>query len=197
MEKNVCKICRREGVKLFLKGERCFSPKCSFTRRSYAPGAHGQKRRVRPSDYYIQLSEKQKARFTYGISENQFKRYYQMLTKSKNKSAERGLLSILETRLDNVIYRLGFASSRKQAKQLIVHGIINVDGKKIDAPSYLVGAGQTVNTSKKDLELTKTQVPSWLKLDKKKKEAKVLSIPIKDQLPGEIDEGLIVEYYSR
>jgi small subunit ribosomal protein S4 len=205
---SVCKLCRREGEKLFLKGERCFSQKCSFERRSYPPGLHGRQAQFRrkESDYRLQLREKQKVRHLYGLFERQFRRYFQQAQQQKGLTGE-NMLIILESRLDNVIYRLGLASSRAQARQLISHGHFEVNGRKMSIPSFLVSAGDKIavreNSKKKtffkDLakELDAGRVPGWLNLDTKSLSGEVLNLPTRDQLDLTLNEQLFVEYYSR
>jgi small subunit ribosomal protein S4 len=204
----VCKLCRREGEKLFLKGERCFSPKCAFERRSYAPGAHGRQAQFRrkESDYSMQLRAKQKARRVYGIYERQFRRYFREAQRQKGLTGL-NLLILLESRLDNVVYRLGFASSRAQARQLVQHGHFEVNGRKTSVPSYLVQAGDViaVQGASRDMahfkEATEiidaSQVPAWLSLDLPSLIGKVVDLPSRDDIDISLDEQLIVEYYSR
>lgn len=205
----VCKLCRREGEKLFLKGSRCLTPKCSFERRSYPPGEHGrdnQFRRGRASDYLLQLREKQKARRIYGVMERQFGRYFRRATQRVGLTGT-NLLVLLETRLDNVVYRLGWADSRAQARQLVQHGHITLNGRKTNVPSALVSAGDTVGvrsesmrrTYFKDLrqDLDDRQVPRWLSLDVRNVSANVLNLPARDDIDISINEQLVVEYYSR
>ena len=205
---SVCKQCRREGEKLFLKGERCFSPKCSFERRSYPPGLHGRQAQFRrkESDYGLQLREKQKVRRLYGVFERQFRRYFQQAQRQKGMTGE-NMLVILESRLDNVVYRLGIASSRAQARQLISHGHFEVNGRKTNIPSFLVSVGDTITvrdiskkkTHFKELakDLDEGRVPGWLSLDTKNLSGKVLSLPTRDQIDLTLNEQLIVEFYSR
>ena len=205
----VCKLCRREGEKLFLKGSRCMTPKCSFDRRSYPPGEHGrdnQFRRGRASDYLLQLREKQKARRIYGIFERQFGEYFQKATRRVGLTGV-NLLVLLESRLDNVIYRLGIADSRAQARQLVSHGHIMLNGRKTKAPSALVSSGDTVSirpesmrrTYFKDLsqEFDDRQVPRWLSINSDSLAANVLQLPARDDIDVSLNEQLIVEYYSR
>jgi small subunit ribosomal protein S4 len=204
----VCKLCRREGEKLFLKGERCFSPKCAFERRSYAPGAHGRQSQFRrkESDYSMQLRAKQKARRVYGIFERQFRRYFREAQRQKGLTGL-NLLILLESRLDNVVYRLGFASSRAQARQLVQHGHFEVNGRKTSVPSYLVQAGDVIAVRGASRDLTHfkevseiidaTQVPAWLSLDLSNLIGKVVDLPSRDDIDISLDEQLIVEYYSR
>src|SRR5437764_4713735 len=170
----VCKLCRREGMKLFLKGERCFTPKCAIERRNQPPGQHGLRRRGKVSDFGVQLREKQKARRTYGILERQFRRHFEMAEKSPGATGER-LLQILETRLDNIVYRLGIADSRAQARQIVMHGHVLVNGVKTDIPSYICKPGEiiAVRPEHRNAEYFKSvavtigrkDIPSWLSLD--------------------------------
>ena len=200
-----CRICRREGQKLFLKGSRCYSDKCSVTRRNYAPGQHGQKR-TKLSEYGTQLREKQKTRSFYGVGEKQFRKYFEM---ASNKKGITGtvLLQILESRLDNVIYRLGLGASRPQARQLVTHGNIEVNGVKTDIASYLVKPGDViaVRESKKDNTVIKANieagaarpVPEWLELDSQNLSAKVLRVVSREEIDLPVEEHLIVELYSK
>lgn len=205
----VCKLCRREGEKLFLKGARCLSPKCAFERRSYPPGQHGREnqfRKGRASDYLMQLREKQKARRIYGIMEEQFSRYFEKASRSKGLTGA-NLLILLERRLDNTIYRLGMAASRSQARQIVQHGHILLNGRKTNIPSALVSAGDAIavrpqstrRTYFKDLrqELDERRVPGWLSVDVANLGAKVLNLPNRDDIDVSLNEQLIVEYYSR
>lgn len=205
----VCRLCRREGEKLFLKGSRCLTPKCSFERRSYPPGEHGrdaQFRRGRASDYLLQLREKQKARRIYGIFERQFSRYFERAEQRVGLTGT-NLLVILESRLDNVIYRLGIGSSRAQARQLVQHGHIMLNGRKTNVPSALVAPGDTVSIRPESLrrpyfrtlrqEIDDRQVPRWLSLDIDNLSAKVLNLPVREDIDVSLNEQLIVEYYSR
>jgi small subunit ribosomal protein S4 len=205
----VCKLCRREGEKLFLKGERCFSPKCSFERRGYAPGQHGkgaQFRRRRDSDYNRQLRAKQKARRTYGILERQFRRYYQVSLGRRGLTGL-NLLQILESRLDNVIFRLGYADSRAQARLLVTHGHFTVNGRRTDVPSMLVSQGDVVavregsrgRTFFKDLSAVAEDrtVPPWLNRELKSLSGSVIRLPERSEIDSNLQEQLIVEYYSR
>ena len=200
-----CKICRREGTKLFLKGERCFTDRCALDRRNYGPGEHGQ-RRARISEYRVQLREKQKVRFNYGVSETQFKRYYEIAKRKKGITGE-NLLLLLERRLDNIVYRMGFASSRPEARQLIGHGHIAVNGRKTDIPSFMVKEGDEIEVREKGkkIEFVKTAlenaeqrgIPEWLEVDVDGMKGKVKTLPERDDLPMEVDETLIVEFYSK
>ncbi len=205
---SACKLCRREGVKLFLKGERCFTPKCAVERRSYPPGMHGRKSQYRRkvSDYSLQLREKQKARRLYGIMESQFRRYFR---EAQRRPGHTGLnlLAMLETRLDNVIYRLGFASSRAQARQLVRHGHFEVDGQKTNVPSFLAKPGQKIAVRERSRNTTyfrevverlgERPVPGWLSLNAEELWAQVLDYPSEEEIEIPLDGSLIVEYYSR
>ncbi len=205
----VCRLCRREGEKLFLKGERCFSPKCSFERRGYPPGQHGkgaQFRRRRESDYNRQLRAKQKARRMYGMLERQFHRYYE-ISLSRRGLTGLNLLQILEARLDNVIFRLGFADSRAQARLLVTHGHFAINGRRSDVPSMLMSQGDTVAVRDgsrgrpyfKDLLAVAEDktVSTWLSRDLKALSGTVLRLPERSEIDGNLNEQLIVEYYSR
>jgi len=199
-----CRLCRREGTKLFLKGERCFSPKCPLEKKgAVAPGQHGLKMRRRLSEYGVQLREKQKAKRTYGVLERQFRRYFKKAFKKRGVTGE-ALLQLLESRLDNVVYRLGFVPSRSVARQLVRHGHILVDGKKVDIPSYQVKPGQVINLNpkamkmevvKKSLAEKKKEIPSWLQ--KRAAVGKIIRLPTREEIGADIAEQLIVEYYSR
>lgn len=205
---SVCKLCRREGEKLFLKGERCFSPKCAFERRSYAPGAHGRQAQYRrkESDYALQLRAKQKARRVYGVYERQFRRYFREAQRRKGLTGV-NLLILLESRLDNVVYRLGFASSRAQARQLVQHGHFDVNGRKTNIPSYLVKPGDVITVRETSRSkgyfgevsevLDQGQVPAWLSLDLPNLAGKVVDLPSRDDVDITLNEQLIVEFYSR
>jgi len=204
-----CKLCRREGEKLFLKGQRCYTAKCAFERRGYPPGEHGrmaQFRRRRVSDYSRQLREKQKTRRIYGVTERQFRRYYRIALKSRGLTGE-NLLRLLERRLDNVVYRLGYASSRAEARLLVTHGHFNVNGRRTDIPSMLVREGDEIEVregSRKrtyfsevgDLAEART-VPQWLQRDLPKLGGKVVQMPERSDVDASLDEQLIIEYYSR
>ena len=205
----VCRLCRREGEKLFLKGERCMSPKCSFERRPYPPGQHGKERqfrRGRASDYLLQLREKQKARRIYGVMERQFRTYFERAEQQSGLTGA-NLLIHLERRLDNVLYRLGVASSRAQARQLVQHGHIMLNGRKTNVPSALVANGDTVSirpeSSRKSYfralrqEIDDRRVPRWLSLDTQNLSANILSLPVREDIDVTVNEQLIVEYYSR
>ena len=200
-----CRICRREGQKLFLKGSRCYSDKCSISRRNYAPGQHGQGKK-KLSEYGTQLREKQKTKSFYGVGEKQFRKYFEMAESKKGITGE-NLLQILESRLDNVIYRVGFGSSRAQARQLVNHGHFDVNGVKTDIPSYLVKPGDviTVRENKKDSKTLKENVeannarpiPEWLEKNNEKLEAKVLRLAAREDVDLPVEEHLIVELYSK
>ena len=200
-----CRICRREGQKLFLKGTRCYSDKCSVTRRNYAPGQHGQKR-TKLSDYCTQLREKQKTRSFYGVGEKQFRKYFEMASNKKGITGT-NLLQILESRLDNVVYRLGLGVSRPQARQIVTHGNIEVNGVKTDIASYLVKPGDViaVRENRRDNSIIKANVeagatrpiPEWLELDSKNLSAKVLRTVNREEIDLPVEEHLIVELYSK
>ena len=200
-----CRICRREGQKLFLKGSRCYSDKCSITRRNYAPGQNGQKK-SKISEYGTQLREKQKTKAFYGVSEKQFRKYFDMASNSRGKTGD-VLLQILESRLDNVVYRLGLASSRAQARMLVTHGAFEVNGHKVDIPSYLVKAGDVVSvreirkdngTIKVALEENSARpVPAWLEREKDSLSGKVLKLATREDIDLPVEEHLIVELYSK
>jgi small subunit ribosomal protein S4 len=205
----VCKLCRREGEKLFLKGERCFTPKCSFERRGYPPGIHGkgfQYRRRRESDYNRQLRAKQKARRTYGILERQFRRYYDVSLKRRGLTGV-NLLQILESRLDNVVFRLGFAANRAQARLLVTHGHFDVNGRRTDVPSMLISPGDEIavregsrkRTFFKDLPpiAEERNTPEWVSRDVKALKGTVIRLPERAEIDGNLNEQLIVEYYKR
>ena len=200
-----CRICRREGQKLFLKGSRCYTDKCSISRRNYAPGQHGQKR-AKLSEYGTQLREKQKTKSYYGVGEKQFRGYFQMASNKKGVTGD-NLLQILESRLDNVVYRLGFGASRAQARQLVNHGQFEVNGKKVDIPSYLVKAGDviTVRENKKENATIKANVeanaarpvPAWLELNNETLSGKVVRLASREDVDIPVEEHLIVELYSK
>ena len=202
----VCRLCRREGQKLFLKGDRCYTDKCSIERRGYAPGMHGNARNKKLSEYGLQLREKQKAKRYYGVLENQFHDYFEMANKKAGMTGE-NLLSILETRLDNVVYRLGFAPSRPMARQLVTHGHIRVDGAKVDIASYLVKPGQTITVRERSRDMANFKdlreqgaskpIPKWLELDSENLTGKIAQMPQRDDIDLTIEENLIVEFYSR
>ena len=198
-----CRLCRREGQKLFLKGERCYSVKCAMEKRSYAPGQHGQSRK-KISDYGVQLREKQKAKRFYGLQETQFRNLFEKAAKKKGITGE-NLLVMLETRLDNVVFRLGFASSRKEARQLVMHGHFTVNGKKVDIPSATVSVGDVIRVKEKSVNSPKFKeikdmsisVPAWVSVDVEKLEGKVITMPRREEIDTPIAEHLIVELYSK
>lgn len=199
-----CRLCRREGVKLFLKGDRCYSSKCPIDRKgAVVPGQHGQKRRSRVSDYGRQLREKQKAKRIYGVLERQFENYFSQASKKPEAIGER-LLVFLERRLDNVVYRLGLAPSRSMARQLVTHGHVLVNGKKVDIPSYLVKKEEVISLSpgalkletvKKSLADPDKKVPEWLK--RKAGAGQIVRFPTREEIKEDVDEYLIIEFYSR
>ncbi len=202
----VCRLCRREGVKLYLKGDRCYSPKCAIERRPYAPGQHGQRRARRPSDYAVRLREKQKMRRIYGISEKQFRNLFEEASKRKGVTGT-VFLRLLESRLDNVVYRLGIASSRKQARQLVRHGHIAVGDRKVTVPSYRVRpgdviavteAGKKIGAIQANVEAAKGRnTGPWLEFDPEKMVGKFLRLPEREDLALPVNEQLVIEYYSR
>ena len=200
-----CRICRREGQKLFLKGDRCYSDKCSVIRRNYAPGQHGQKR-TKLSEYGTQLREKQKTKSFYGVGEKQFRGYFEMASSKKGITGE-NLLKILESRLDNVVYRLGFGISRPQSRMLVTHGNVEVNGRKVNIASYLVKPGDVVaiREIRKDNPIVKANleggvkrpVPAWLEVDTAKLSGKVVRIVDREEIDLPVEEHLIVELYSK
>lgn len=199
-----CKLCRREKEKLFLKGRRCYTEKCAFDRRQYPPGEHGESTRRKVSEYGVQLREKQKVRRIYGLLERQFRNYFYKAEKEKGITGE-NLLSMLECRLDNIVYRLGFAPSRKIARQLVLHGHFLVGSKKVNIPSYQVKPGQVVSVREKSksLEIIHSALKdaaadlSWLRLDKARLEGELLERPKRADIPLAVQEQLIVELYSK
>lgn len=202
----VCRICRREGQKLFLKGERCLGPKCAIERRRYAPGQHGQARGRKPSEYGLQLREKQKCRRTYGVLERQFRKHFTTAARMPGVTGE-NLLRVLELRLDNVVYRLGLADSRAQARQIVRHGHIVVNGRKTNIPSFIAKVGDTITVrpQSRDTEYFQAraqivgtrQAPDWLTMDAPTLTGRVVSAPRRDQIDTRLSEQLIVEFYSR
>jgi len=202
----VCRLCRREGQKLFLKGERCYTGKCALDRRSYAPGQHGQARARKASEYGKQLRTKQIARRYYGVLEGQFRHYFEMAEKMPGMTGE-NLLRLLESRLDNVVYRLGFGSSRAEARQLVTQGHFTVNGRKVNIPSYLTKVGMTVAVKDTSRGLGKIKgiveangarpIPQWLEADREKLEAKIVAMPERADIDLPIEETLIVELYSK
>jgi len=201
----VCRLCRREGIKLYLKGDRCFSEKCQIDKRPFPPGQHGQGRK-RNSEYGLQLREKQKARRFYGVLEKQFEHYYEEASHRQGITGE-NLLQMLESRLDNVAYRLGFGASRKEARQLVCHGHFLVNGRKVDIPSYLTKVGDTISVREKSqsagrlkelLELAESKtIAPWLELDVASRTGKVVRVPARDEIDTPVAEQMIVEHYSR
>ncbi len=202
----VCRLCRREGVKLFLKGTRCMSEKCAIERRSYPPGQHGQSRRTRPTEYGTQLREKQKLRRVYGMQERQFLKTYHLAVRRKGVTGEH-LLSLLERRLDNVVYRLGFAASRGQARQLVNHGHLLVNGRKMTIPSMTINVGDSVEVREKSRQLVPVQaalevaegrgVPNWLDMEPNLFKGTVQALPTKEDIDVLVNEQVVVELYSR
>lgn len=202
---STCRLCRREGTKLFLKGDRCYSDKCAVARRAYAPGQHGQ-RRKKQSEYGLQLREKQKARRIYGVLERQFHKYYTKAARQKGVTGE-NLLIILERRLDNVVYRLGFADSRAEARTLVRHGHFTVNGRKVNIPSYQVRPGDVIAVREKSKDSPRFKeiaaaaahrtVPAWLSANPSALEGHVLALPTREQIDVQVQEHLIVELYSR
>jgi len=200
-----CRLCRREGSKLFLKGDRCFSEKCAFERRSYAPGQHG-KGRIKVSDYGIRLREKQRVRRIYGVKESQFRRYFEIADRQKGVTGT-NLLVLLERRLDNVVYRLGFADSRAQARQLVKHGHFLVNGRRVDIPSFQVRVGDEIAVREKSRDIVpivqaieavaRRGVPDWLELDADNKKGVVKAMPERSHITMPIQEQYIVEFYSK
>ncbi|RUM39861.1 MAG: 30S ribosomal protein S4 [Desulfocapsa sp.] len=201
-----CRRCRRENLKLYLKGDRCYSDKCSFERRAFGPGQHGQARFRKVSDYAIQLREKQKVKNIYGMLEGQFRNYFHKADLQKGITGE-NLLIMLESRLDNTIFRLGFASSRKQARQLVRHNHIQVNGKKVNIPSFLVSVNDVITIKEKSRTnsylvesmeaVARRGIPSWLELDKDAFKATVKALPNREEITMPIQEQLIVELYSK
>jgi small subunit ribosomal protein S4 len=200
----VCRQCRREGLKLFLKGSRCFTEKCAIERRNYPPGQHGL-RRSKATSYGVQLREKQKAKRIYGVLESQFRRYFAWAEAEKGVTGE-NLLKLLERRLDNVVYRLGMAASRKEARQMVSHGHLQVNGRKVSIPSYIVKVGEVVQlrpTSKMqeraadNLSAGRAPVPAWLDLDPNEKKGTVRGLPIREDIQIPVQEQLIVELFSK
>ncbi|HHW60686.1 MAG TPA: 30S ribosomal protein S4 [Syntrophomonadaceae bacterium] len=203
---SVCRQCRREGEKLFLKGDRCYSEKCSVERRAYAPGMHGQRRRGKTSEYGLQLREKQKTRRIYGVLEKQFSNYFDKAERMEGVAGE-NLLILLERRLDNVVFRLGLASSRAEARQLVNHNHFMINGKKANIPSMLVKAGDVISVKESSMDSPKFQEikaagayktpPEWLEIDIENLTGRVLSLPTREQIDTQVNEQLIVELYSR
>ena len=202
----VCRLCRREGMKLFLKGERCYTEKCAIEKRNFPPGQHGKARRAKLAGYGVQLREKQKVKRIYGVLEDQFRRYFEAAERQRGITGET-LLQLLERRLDNVAYRTGLATSRPQARQLVRHGHLQVNGRKVDVPSYSVRAGDVISvrpSSQKDaailhaLEEVKGRgLPDWLSFDIEKMNGRINSLPTREQINLPVQEQLIVELYSK
>ena len=201
----VCKLCRREGMKLFLKGDRCFTVKCAVEKRNYPPGEHGQ-RRSKPSEYGLQLREKQKMKRIYGVLEAQFRTYFEMAARQKGVTGE-NLVRLLEQRLDNIVHRLGFAASRAQARVMVRHGHFRVNGRRVTIPSVLLKAGDVVEVQPKSRELTeiasalegakKRRVPAWLEMDAGNFKATVRTLPSKEEMAIPVQEQLVVALYSK
>lgn len=201
-----CRLCRREGEKLYLKAERCYSEKCALEKKPYIPGQHGRGRRGKPSEYGAQLREKQKAKRIYGVLERQFRNYFEKAERQPGITGE-NLLVLLETRLDNVVYRLGFAGSRPEARQLVTHGHFLLNGRKVNIPSILVKVGDVIQVRERSKESPKFKElqaqaayktpPEWLEVDADNLSGRVLALPRRDQIDSPIAEHLIVELYSR
>jgi len=201
----LCRLCRRESEKLFLKGDRCYTDKCAVERRKYPPGQHGQRRR-KFSDYALQLREKQKTKETYNLLEKQFKNYFHLAEKKQGVTGS-NLLQLLERRLDNVVYRLGFVSNRRQARQLVLHGHFNVNGKRVNIPSCLVSVGDTIGMKETSMKLdivkdniekiTHRGLPSWVEMDTDNLIGRILHLPSRDEIVLPVQEQLIVELYSK
>jgi len=202
---SVCRLCRREGAKLFLKGDRCYSGKCAFVKRPTPPGEAKKGRRNKVSEYGLQLREKQKVKRAYGMLESQFEKYYNIAERMKGKTGE-NLLRLLESRLDNVVFRLGLGESRAQARQIVMHGHILVNGKKVDIPSFFVSEGDEITVRKKSADTEKYKeiresdarpMPSWLTMDNANLTGRVVAAPAREDIDLTIEEHLIVEYYSK
>jgi small subunit ribosomal protein S4 len=202
----VCRQCRREGAKLFLKGDRCYTAKCAFDRRSYAPGQHGQSTNTKVKEYGTQLREKQKMRRIYNVREKQFRLYYQEAVRRRGVTGE-NLMMLLEIRLDNAIYRMGFAASRAQSRELVAHGHFTVNGRKVNTRSYQLKPGDVVEVKDSSRSLVPilaamassagSHIPSWLEVDHEKRMGKVLRVPTRDEIDSQVEVTLIVEFYSR
>lgn len=202
---SVCRLCRREGLKLFLKGDRCYTDKCAIERRNYPPGAHGQGR-TKHSEYALQLREKQKVKRMYGVLERQFRRYFEMAERSRGITGE-VLLQLLERRLDNMVYRMGFVTSRSEGRQLVRHGHFAVNGRKVDVPSYLVKANDVITVRERSRSVSRIAdalgqaehkgVPEWLEVNREAFSARVKALPTRNELTMPINEKLIVELYSK
>ena len=202
---SVCRLCRREGCKLFLKGDKCYSEKCALDKRPTPPGEHGQARQRKMSEYGLQLREKQKAKRTYGVLENQFHRYFEKAEQTRGITGD-NLMIMLERRLDNVIYRLGFGKSRAQSRQLVLHGHFRVNGKKVNIPSYLVDVNDVITVAAKSAESeyfkamregTGKVLPAWMVIDPENLKATITAMPKREDIDLAIEENLIVELYSR
>ena len=203
---SVCRLCRREGIKLFLKGDRCYTDKCGFERRAYAPGQHGQGRRRKASNYGEQLREKQKVKRIYGIAERQFRGYYHKAVQAKGVSGHT-LIQLLERRLDNVVYRMGFASDHAEARQLVRHGHFTINGKKVNIPSYLVRARDIVQVRESSQKMARINealaavdrrgVPQWIQMDKENFRGAIAQLPSREDVTLPIREQLIIELYSK
>jgi small subunit ribosomal protein S4 len=201
-----CKLCRREGVKLFLKGERCYKDKCAFERRSYAPGQHGQSRKAKVSEYSTQLREKQKLKRVFGVLERQFKNYFKKAEMAKGITGE-NLLQFLVRRLDNIVYEMGFASSRVQARQFVRHGHISVNSRRVNIPSYLVKSGDVIEVNEKSRQFEGIKaavaagegrsIPQWLEVDRTNFKGSLVSLPTREEIMLPVSEHLVVELYSR
>lgn len=202
---SVCRLCRAEGLKLFLKGDRCYSDRCAFDRRGYGPGAHGQSRK-KQTDYSVQLREKQKLKRMYGILEKQFRGYFEKADQQKGITGT-NLLLFLERRLDNMVYRLGFANSRNEARQLVLHNHFLVNGKKVNIPSYLVGVGDQIQVKEKSRNMNRIVeaigtvarrgVPEWLEMNRESFSGSVKRLPAREELTMPVQEQLVVELYSK
>jgi small subunit ribosomal protein S4 len=203
---SVCRLCRREGIRLYLKGDRCYSDKCAIERRAYPPGEHGQSRRIKITPYGQQLREKQKARRIYGIVERQFRNYFSRAARRQGVTGEI-LLQLLETRLDNVVYRMGIAPSRNAARQAVRHGHIQVNGRRVDIPSFALKPGDVVSVTEKSRKVEviknavqnrrRTEMQSWLDFDEKAMSGSLLQVPSREDIPVPVQEQLIVELYSK
>lgn len=201
-----CRLCRREGLKLFLKGDRCYSEKCAFERRGYAPGQHGQSHKKQASDYGVQLREKQKLKRMYRLLEKQFRGYFEKADKLKGVTGT-NLLVLLERRMDNMIFRMGFSNSRDEARQLVTHGHFLVNSKPVNIPSYLLKAGDVITVKEGSRNITRIQeavetvtrrgVPQWLALDKESFNATIKMLPVREDLTMPVQEQLVVELYSK
>jgi len=202
----VCRLCRAEGTKLFLKGDRCYTEKCAINKRNYKPGQHGQSRRIKVSEYGLRLREKQKLRRFYGINESQFRRFYAAASRMAGQTGH-NFLRLLEARLDNVIYRFGIGVSRPQARQFVRHGHVTVNGRKVDIPSHLVKAGDVIAIGersrdkallKENIEVAASRtIPEWLQFDAEKQEGRILALPNREQIEVPVKEQLVVEFYAR